>query len=334
MIMRKSDACELLPILVASALLESFVWSSKTCYNDFGAQGALVAGLIAFPFLWILLTIYRKKVGSYCPKWFTYILVCMLVLSIAKQLVEYQRFYTQVLGSHLPFFWFIAVTLAVAAYGQSMSDGALGRTAQIVLGFLVLSMALLLISASDQMRVEGLDCTTLGKSGLISALSMRLTLIPEFLLFPVLGARSSRRSCTLQNSFVLPAIVFITDSVLITALELIMGNGWQGHNQPVYMLARLGTFSVFRRMDAIHLCVWLMLFFLRISFYFWVIGQLLQDTPLYRGKTSVFCSSSILALLLFAIIPKFTSEILLAFHQLLLWCILLIPFFWKRGKLQ
>lgn len=332
MIMRKLEGPELLPLLLASALIESFVWPTRYSLSNFGAQGALLAGIIAFPLLWMLLTIYGKKAERTRPKWFTYLLIGTLLFSIAIELTEYQRFYTQVLGSHLPIFWFLALSLVVAAYGQAMSEGALGRTAQLVLVFLVISTGLLLISAVDQMEIESLECAPISECGFGTAFAMRMMLRPEFLLFPIIHAHPANNMGTRKKAFFLPACIFVVDSVLILSLELILGNGWQIQQQPVYMIARLGTFSVFRRMDALHLCVWMMLFFLRIALYFWAVAHLAQDASHHHSRTRVFCLSSFIALILFAVVLRLPWRVTSSMHQGLLWSILIIPFFWKGGK--
>lgn len=50
--------------------------------------------------------------------------------------------------------------------------------------------------------------------------------------------------------------------------ELTLGAAYTQQTQPVFTIARLGGLSVFRRMDALHVGVWLLLFLIKISLYF------------------------------------------------------------------
>ncbi len=331
---RKLEGPELLPLLLASALESSFVWSESRHTAAFGAQGALLAEIIAFPLLWALLTFYGRKVSVHRPHWFSYALIAVLLLSAAMELAKYQRFYTQVLGSHLPVFWFLALALAVAAYGQAMSEGALGRAAQFVLAFLAVSTILLLLAATDQMRVESLNCRPLAECGMEAAFFMRMLLMPEFLLLPVIRARATSRAGAGEKAFFLPAVLFVVDGLLLLSLELIFGSGWQDQCQPVYTLARLGTLSVFRRMDALHLAIWTMLFFLRIALYFWAIAHLAQDASRQHRRTQVFSLSAFIVLILFALALRLPWSAIEIVRQALLWLLLLAPLFWKGEALR
>ena len=62
--------------------------------------------------------------------------------------------------------------------------------------------------------------------------------------------------------------IFLANSLLALLGETTLGTAYTSESQPVYTIARLGGLSVFRRLDALHVGVWLLLFLIKISLYF------------------------------------------------------------------
>ena len=332
---RSTEGPELVFLLAASALFHSFVFPFDRPMPGCSAQEWLLASIVATPLLCLLLVLYqRKTVERVRPRWFQGLMMGVLLLSLAMGLQEGQRFYSYALGSHLPLVWFLALVLGVAAYGQSMSEGALGRAAQAVLALLAVSTVLLFVSVAGEMRSGPLLCCPLDQLDWIKALQSRLLLRPEYLLLPLLSGTAQQQTQTRAEKQVilLPVLLLCVEGILALTLELVLGPSWRSQLQPVYLMARLGRLSVFRRMDAWHLSVWIMLLFLRIALYVWAIARMARDASHRRSRTRTFCLAALGALLLFGWVRQRSAERVMMLQQGLLWVLLLAPLAWRKKE--
>ena len=331
MIQNKPKGAELLPILLASVLVGSFIRPFQSLIFARTAQSVLLSELLLFPLLWLMLFFYGKRTTAAAKsKAFCRVFAVSLLFSAAVELMHCQRFYAFVLGSHLPLFWFLTLSLAVAAYGQSMSKGTLGRTAQLVLVFSAVSLVILLIAVSDKMRVENLTCQPVTEAGVPHTMLLRAALCPEYLLLPVLASENNQKQHCAAKAAVLPSVLFLIDFVLVLAAELVLGPQAQGHSQSAYTVARLGALSVFRRLDALHISTWMMLFYLKIALYFWAAGKLVEHTKTGKNKLSGFLEASCAVLVFFAMV--WYCPDLAVLQQIMLCLLLLWPFLMKGGR--
>ncbi len=77
--------------------------------------------------------------------------------------------------------------------------------------------------------------------------------------------------------------IFLANSLLALLGEMTLGTAYTSESQPVYTIARLGGLSVFRRLDALHVGVWLLLFLIKISLYFAGFIKLWQSIKPCKG---------------------------------------------------
>ena len=321
---RKLEGPELMMLLPVAALADSMIapfWQQTRR----SAQELLLGTLLAAPLLWALLTLYCKRRGAVKAHWTDGPLLAVLLLSAAMELLQCQRFYLHVMSGELSLFWFLALSLSVAAYGNSLSEGTLGRTAQILLFFVLAALVLTLLSASGQMHTVNLRCMPPERLKIGQSALRRAVLLPEYLLLPVLAADKDRRAGQHRSAAWLLGTVFGADALLMLVSELVMGGLAFRITEPVYTLVRLGGLSVFRRMDALHVCVWLLLFYLKLSLYFWAAGRLCAGHCKRAGRQTVFCVAALLVLALFALIVRMDWARVVLVQQTLLWALLLMP---------
>ena len=81
--------------------------------------------------------------------------------------------------------------------------------------------------------------------------------------------------------------------------EAVLGAGYADQSHPVYTIARLGGVSVFRRLDAVHVSIWMLLALLRLMLSVWALWQILDGLlPTARSRWILVAGGGALAALL------------------------------------
>lgn len=329
---RNQTSCEgPLALLLAASLASSFIQPFGQAVQGGSAQNFLLASCILFPVLCGILTLYcYRTAGRKRPLLFDGLLAGVLMLSAAMEMMQCQRFYAYVLGPHLPLFWFLLLTFLVTAYCRTMSKGALARTAQIVLLILGISLMLMVAAVLGLMRVENLSCRPINKETLASGLMMRAMLLPEYLLLPVLADRCKNWKSSCRTAAWMVGLLFVIDGLLAVTAELVLGSHVKDQAQALYSVARLGGISVFRRLDALHVCVWLMLYFVKISLYFENALQLMGGMCRKKQGFQSFALMFAATMILFAVVWRCKGMYIYWVQQGILIILLLLPLFWRK----
>lgn len=323
-----------LALLLTASLASSFIQPFGQAAQGGSAQNFLLASCLLFPVLWGILTLYCYcTAGRKRPLFFDGLLAGVLMLSAAMEMMQCQRFYAYVLGPHLPLFWFLLLTFLVTAYSRTMSKGALARTAQMVLLILAISLILMVTAVLGLMRIENLSCSPINGKTLASGLTMRAMLLPEYLLLPVLADRCKNWKSSSHAAAWMIGLLFVADALLAITAELVLGSHAQDQAQALYSVARLGGISVFRRLDALHVCVWLMLYFVKISLYFetalQLVGGMCRKKPRFQSFALMFAATMIL----FAIVWRWNGTYIYWVQQGILSVLLLLPLFWRKERI-
>lgn len=118
------------------------------------------------------------------------------------------------------------------------------------------SMALLFVSNWDSMHFFNLTITPFDADKILETAIKGFALHPEILLFCILAAGSSgRKSRPLYRTLMLLCAFYIALSVCAQA---VLGDRVQLQVQTIHTLSRLGSLSVFRRLDALHIAAWML----------------------------------------------------------------------------
>lgn len=322
-----------LPLVLVTALAGSFIRPFGQPVQQPAAQGYLLAGLVAAPALYLVLSLYgRAACVRRLPAWASLTFAGVLVLSAAMELVQCQRFYQYVLADQLTLFWFLALALGVAGLAAVYSLRALNRVSVLVLGLLVLSLVLLLVSVASQVRFENLQypAEPLKQAGL--GVLARMVLLPEYLLLALLyEAKKPSRAALGRGYALVLGIGFGLESLLAALAESVLGASGLGQSQPVYTIARLGGISVFRRLDAVHVAVWLLLFYLKLSLYFWAFLWLFRRALPGVRRPQAGAAGMLLILCVFGVLRAFPGASGAYFvQQGLLWLLLASSAFWRK----
>lgn len=235
--------------------------------------------------LWLLRKGACKALESQA---FCVLVSAAMLLSAALEIIQGERFYSQSMRTGLPVEIFLSLLFFAAFYGVCSGLNALTRTAWAVLALTAVSMVLLLISVLPQLRFVNLQPEALHGEELARDFASQFYLAPELVLWSILW-RSDESERTKHR----PAIIFIwlfaAQALFCLLGEMTLGLAYRQEEQPLFTIARLGGISVFRRLDALHACVWLLLFFVKITLYFSVFTQTVRRVfPALQGHSAYY----------------------------------------------
>lgn len=193
-----------------------------------------------------------------------YVLSAALLFSIALEIIQGERFCSYVLVQELAVPSFLLLVFVAAFYGAYAGRATLSRVAWFALVLVFVSVVLLVVSVWPQLRFFNLQTPQINARQLAVLAAKQSYLPPELLLLPQLCSREAapKTSCR-----VLLGLLSI-DCALSILGELTLGTAYTQQTLPVFTIARLGGISVFRRLDAVHVSVWLLLFLIKIALYF------------------------------------------------------------------
>ena len=128
-------------------------------------------------------------------------------------------------------------------------------------------------------------------------------------------------------------VVFLANSLLALLGEMTLGVAYAEESQPVYTIARLGGLSVFRRLDALHVGVWLLLFLIKISLYFAGFIKLWQNLRPCKGHCPYWVALGAVALVFLAVWNQKEAGALAVQQLLLALALLAAPLFrFRKGR--
>ena len=267
-------------LALAAFLTDSFIQPFGRQIEVLPARTAILSGALRSALLCLIVLAYFRWCGRQRPGPARSLLLCgALVLSIALEVIQGERFYNYVMQQQLPALLFLILVFGAAYYGAFAGVQALGRAAWPVLALAVASVLALGWSVAGQMQFSHLQTPDSSVGMLAGLAATRFYLPPELILLPFL----SRRGGSGRGATKMIGVVFLADSLLALLGEMTLGAAYTSETQPVYTIARLGGLSVFRRLDALHVGVWLLLFLIKISLYFAGFVQLWSNVKPCKG---------------------------------------------------
>lgn len=157
----------------------------------------------------------------------------------------------------------IVVPALCIFYALRCGKEGLMRTFQVVNAVFLCSFALLLISNVQSMQFSHLQLEAFDPKKIFEVSGRSFTLMPELLLFCFFAAeKESGTQKSLVKVLILLAVFYMGVTFFT---ELVIGTKAQTQMQTVHTLSRLGSISVFRRLDTLHSAVWLMAELCKIS---------------------------------------------------------------------
>ena len=232
------------------------------------AWGRILAAAASAALVWLLLLPFMAASGR---ERFVAMLagygrggkVCLVLFSLCfalaagRGLERTETFYRYVSPDTLPLAVFVALLLTICLYAARCGLETLLRAGLALLVLTAASLALVLAGNAGQMRLENLQLPRQPLQLAWESLAAGFSVAPELLLLGIFAhsAPQSRPVSLLGRA--LTAAVAV-DLVLACAVELALGQFGALQVQPLHTLARIGSLSVFRRLDAVHVSVWLL----------------------------------------------------------------------------
>ena len=326
----KNESFPVKRLFLASLLAESLIHPFGTITGALPARLAIFSGGLIFFALTMLFLVYSAAVQKVPNRWITVILCAAMLLSTAMELRQGQKFYSYVMDRQLVPIAFLLLVLSAAYYGAHAGLATLERTAGIIFAVVFLSLSALLISIWPKLSFSHLQTDSINFKQVVQTAGIHFYLPPALVLIPHLN--SSKK--TAHEGVRLLFIAFAIGCALQMLGEMTLGNAYAGQQQPLYTVARLGGISVFRRLDAIHVSVWLLLFILKVSFYIASICCLWKIKFPTHSSSNVRMISILGILLCLMAIRRMDERTVFAVQQGLLFVGMLLSMLYRRRRAQ
>ncbi|MEG1641221.1 MAG: GerAB/ArcD/ProY family transporter [Ruthenibacterium sp.] len=238
------------------------------------AQSAIQAVLLCTVLLCVLLPVFLWF-PVLTGKLFCALYGAVFLFASASAFLQIQRFYTAVSDVPLSQSIVFGLLLLAALFAVSNGWAAIGRTGQIVLLVFLLSILFLLLGNLAHFRITNLKFTqNLPQKTLTDC--VQLFAIPaEILLFCMPNqAKGKVKRAELQKAIMAIGGVL---SLLLLCAELRLGAYGTNQTQPLYLLARMGGISVFKRTDVLHICAWLFAAMIRTAALLYGAKMMIQE---------------------------------------------------------
>ena len=166
-------------------------------------------------------------------------------------------------GPHL--IVFILLTLLVTAHAAHKGPYSVTRSAEIIFIMLLTSLLIVLLANIQNMRLENIVFSDNYSKDVFEATFKGFYFSPALIVWLVLSKNiQGDKKVKPTTVLIFVAIGYIILSVLS---ELVLGEFAAGENQPVYTLARVGSLSVFKRLDSFHSFIWMVVMLGKIALY-------------------------------------------------------------------
>lgn len=245
--------------LCADVLVKPFDAAARPCaqIEVWAALAQATALTLLFAALaWLL----RDRVPS--GKAFWGVAFALFLCTGAAALYKAERFYRYTSDVPLLSAVTLGVLLAVALYALCNEARAFARTAGLLVWLFAVSLGLLLISNARGAQLTNLAQAEANVPLVWQTVLSRAAVPAELVLYWILDSDAPRA----RRFGVIARAVWLRcglAAVVAVGSELVLGTGGQNHVQALHTLARIGGISVFKRLDAFHAAVWLLLLLLR-----------------------------------------------------------------------
>ena len=291
------EAKQLAILMGASLLTDSFIQPFGRESTPQSAQLGIFSFAIEMLVFAALFRVLRSKNNTILQtKTTTALFLIITLLSVALEIIQGERFYNYVMQSKLSVGAFLGIVFVIGFYGVYSGLDALSRTAAMIVALTIFSMFLLIVSISSQLRFTNLQPAILNLKTIANSAISQLYLPPELFFWSILFANSDSNQKN-QSSHIAPVLglLFAAGSLFSLIGEMTLGYSYQQQEHPLFTIARLGGISVFRRLDALHVSVWLLLFLIKVTVYLSMLILLIKKLfpnlkhhwPYYITVTSV-----------------------------------------------
>ena len=222
-----------------------------------------------------------------------YFLLCAVLTVFSTEQFMVNAIYPQA----WPVFFILTLTLA-AGYAAHLGLESIARCGFIIFIVFVCGVAFAFLGNWRQINLIFIRPLGTGGFGEVLRIAVNLTArSPEILLFAVLlpnlgkDAKKKRGAIyyLLLSSLLLEIIVFLISAVL--------GQLAEGEAFPFYTVGSLAKISIFQRLDAVHMSIWVLTAFVRMGLFLWAAVELFQSLMPVKKHRFVLPFLGLLALI-------------------------------------
>lgn len=265
-----------------------------------GAQAAVWAAVINAALVVAVWTALEKL----CPadKWFlprknnlarlaAFVLLCA---AAGESITAAFRFLQSSAEWKLPFWLFLLLIGLLAVYGVQLGAEGVARSGEVLAVMLAFSIFAILLSNWQNASAEQLTIRQDLALTSLKAAASSFRLSPVLLSWAVLGQETQNGfKGGVQRAVFAAAAGFV---LLTIAGEGVLGSFAAQHSQPVYTLARVGSLSVFRRIDSLHAFVWALVLVEKIVFLLLAASRLALGSGRVQKRAAASASCLLAAL--------------------------------------
>lgn len=225
------------------------------------------------------------------------ILFVVLIATAAKTVSTFERFLSTEIFPDSAVFTIVLLITVSTAYGAFLGIEALGRVANIV--FVLASLSIILVLVSVVQKIELLNFGTLEFSDIGNILKAAATgvfantgLITALLIVPIVNKNH------FKGFFFWNAASLILVEIIAFSVTGVLGDYAQTKMYPYYSTTTIADLSVFKRLDLVYMCVWILVAFIRITYYLILAKNVIDSFLSEKAKKySLWVSSGIIFLL-------------------------------------
>ncbi len=227
--------------------------TSQQLYGAFSAQIMLAALLVKFAILCVVLfALKNTKINIMSPQ-SAWLAALIFSSSCAYTAIETENFYRYTCDKPLDVRFVIIFIIGAASCALFCGDGTVSRTAQIACVFIVGSAVVLFFSSIKNADISKLDMQVLTMQKTSKAL-LTVSYIPVETLLLIAFCSDKAR---FKKGVGIMLCTFLLFAVLLVTTELVFGTATQSELRPLQRLTHVGSISVFKRLDAAYVFVWL-----------------------------------------------------------------------------
>ena len=180
----------------------------------------------------------------------------LLAAGGAAAAIRAEEFFRYGCDEPLPHLLVYTVFLLAVFYALRCGMESLVRAVGIAAGIFLASMLLMLISNLGGMRLFNLAAEPFDLAGILQTATQGFTLPPELLLFFLLRPHvDSAEQVPVYRTVAALCLFYIA---LSFCAQAVLGPSAETQTQTIHTLSRLGSLSVFRRLDALHTAAWML----------------------------------------------------------------------------
>lgn len=232
---------------------------------------------------------------------------------------------TMILPDTPPLF-IVASMVLVCAYGVLHGLKVLGRLSEIVAPIIIIAIITIFVLIAKDMDLKKLTpfletgIFPIMQGGFIAA-ARSMEIIGLAMVFPCLNDQGKGKTVLIAG-YTLPVIIFILLEIVL--ISIFGGEAAKKATFPVFLMIRTISLEGFlERIESVHLAVWLLGIFIKVSFYYYLavlsIGQLF-DFKEY--KPLILPVSAIIIPLCIIIAPNLAELRVFTGHKIFTWYVL------------